>query len=84
LGWRTDGYRGDYSCWAEALSHEVAIGTLNDLAEIAANPAMAVSSMKAKVGLDNDVVAPEESLPDRAFGLMGWKFRIVDGVAAAV
>jgi hypothetical protein len=80
----TDGYRGDYACWAQALSHEVAIGTLDDLAEIGANPAMAVSSLKAKVGLVNGVVTPEEGLPDREFDLMGWKFRLVDGVAPVV
>ena len=34
----TDGYRGDYMCWKEALRQNVAIGTLGELEDLARDP----------------------------------------------
>lgn len=77
----TDGYRGDYACWAEALSNDVTIGTLDDLAEIALDPVNAALSLKEKVGLHSEASGPHERLPDRDIELMGWKIRLIDGAA---
>lgn len=74
----SDGYRGDYVCWAEALSSATPIGTLSDLAEIASDPATAVPALKAKVGITGDSMPPHERLPDRETTVAGWKLRLVD------
>ena len=74
----SDGYRGDYVCWAEALSFATPIGTLSDLAEIASDPATAVPALKAKVGITGDSMPPHERLPDRETTVAGWKLRLVD------
>jgi hypothetical protein len=74
----SDGYRGDYACWAEALTRGIPIGTLYDLAEIASNPVAAVSALKAKVGITGDSPPSRERLPDREAKLAGWNLRLVD------
>jgi len=74
----TDGYRGDYACWAEALSSDTAIGTLSVLVEIASDPATAVSALQAKVGITENSVPPHGRLPDRETTVAGWKLRLVD------
>jgi hypothetical protein len=74
----TNGYRGDYACWAEALSHDIPIGTLNDLEAIASDPATVVSTLMARVGITAGSSAPRERLPDREAALGGWKLRLVD------
>jgi hypothetical protein len=74
----TDGYRGDYACWAEALSSEIPIGTLYDLAEVAENPGEAALILKAKVGITAGSLPSGEALPDREETLFGWKLRLVD------
>lgn len=80
----TDGYRGDYACWAEALSSQVTIGTLDDLVEIGLNPTVAATSLRAKVGITDDAFGSHENLPDREDELMGWKIRLVDSAAPAI
>ena len=74
----TDGYRGDYACWAEALSNGIPIGNLYDLAEIAKDPGTAARILKAKVGILADSLPSGEALPDREATLFGWKLRLVD------
>ena len=74
----SDGYRGDYSCWAEALSTSTPIGTLDDLAQIASDHVGAVSALKGKVGITGDSLHSHERLPDREANLGGWKFRLLD------
>lgn len=74
----SDGYRGDYACWAEALSCAIPIGTLYDLAEIADSPVAATSALKAKVGITGDIAPSRQRLPDRETTLAGWKLRLVD------
>lgn len=75
----TDGYRGDYECWGEALRQGVPIGSLGDLPEIAHDPDAAAASLKAKVGIGSG--APRERLPDREETLMAWKIRLIDAAA---
>jgi hypothetical protein len=74
----TDGYRGDYVCWAEALSSATTIGTLTDLVEITSDPATAVPTLQAKVGITRNSVPPHERLPDRETTVTSWKLRLVD------
>ncbi len=47
----TDGYRGDYTCWAEALVSNIPIATLYDVEVIAADPFLAVSEVKSRIGI---------------------------------
>jgi len=74
----TDGYRGDYACWKEALSTRVPIATLHDLNEIASDPTAAVAALKARVGIVGSASAPREPLPDRELQLKDWTLRLVD------
>jgi hypothetical protein len=46
----TNGYRGDYSTWEIALRCSVMIGTIEDIGQIAADPAKAISILKARAG----------------------------------
>ncbi|MBN1906279.1 MAG: hypothetical protein JW927_14405 [Deltaproteobacteria bacterium] len=74
----TDGYWGDYACWSEALLSNIPIATLYDVESIAADPILAVSEMKNRIGI---VYPADESLltiPDREGELMGWTLRFID------
>src|SRR5271166_2598853 len=72
----TDGYRGDYSTWRLAAEHQIPIGTLEDIPDIARNPHQIFELLKTRVGFD---IAPPEGAPlERACELMGWNIRIVD------
>ena len=73
----TDGYRGDYRCWEEALKCGIIIGTLYEIEELARDPNGAVQLMKNKVGVSNEERVPER-LPDREGDLLGWKLRLID------
>lgn len=46
----TDGYRGDYSTWRHALEHQIPIGTLDDIPDIAHNPHQTFELLKIRVG----------------------------------
>ena len=73
----TDGYRGDYMCWKEALRQNVAIGTLGELEDLARDPNRAFPTMMTKAG----VLAGEHGgrqLPDRNVDIFGWTLRLVD------
>lgn len=72
----TDGYRGDYLTWASALEHDIPIGTLRDLKDIAENPIDAIKLLKERVGFDSN--RPAQPIPDRSFEIMGWTMRVVD------
>jgi hypothetical protein len=74
----TDGYRGDYACWAEALTCGIPIATLNDLEVIANDPVAAVSNVKNRVGITGSPPGSLERLPDREADLLNWKLRCVD------
>ena len=73
----TDGYWGNYACWAEALKHGVAIGTLRDLDDLARDPEEAVGLMKARAGVPVDEHAVPR-LPDREGNILGWTLRLID------
>lgn len=72
----TDGYRGDYSTWSKAIEHQIPIGTLEDISDIARNPRQIFELLKTRVGFTG--VPPEGAPFERACELMGWNFRIVD------
>ena len=76
----TDGYRGDYACWAEALANGIPIATLYDLEAIAADPVSAAGVVKGRVGITAPGTEPQQNqgLPDREGQLMGWTLRFVD------
>jgi len=74
----TDGYRGDHTCWAEALSCGVPIATLYDLEVIANDPIAAVSDVKSLAGIRGSPPSPARRLPDRQAELLNWKLRFVD------
>ena len=73
----TDGYRGDYRCWEEALKREIIIGTLHEIKELARDPKNAVQLIKKRVGVSNGERVPE-GLLDRDRDLLGWKLRLID------
>ena len=77
----TDGYRGDYICWAKALGDAIPIGTLYDLEDLANNPTQAVSTLKSRVGIVTDGFGSRERMPDREVTLAGWTLRLIDGEA---
>lgn len=74
----TDGYRGDYTCWAEALASDIPIATLYDVEVIAADPVAAASEVKSRVGIVDSAPESPPTVPDREGDLMGWTLRFVD------
>ena len=76
----TDGYRGDYRCWEEALKCGVTIGTLYELDDLARDPNGAVELMKQRAGvIKGKHTAPR--LPAREAKILGWKLRLIDASA---
>ena len=75
----TDGYRGDYVCWAEALNRDVSIGTLSELEDVARDPDGAIQLMKMKAGVSTDEHTMRR-LPDREVDFLGWRLRLMDSV----
>ena len=73
----TDGYRGDYVCWNEALTRDVAIGTFGELEELARNPNRAFRTMKTKAGVPAGKHG-RRRIPDRNADIFGWTLRLVD------
>jgi len=73
----TDGYRGDYVCWEEALRREVVIGTLEDLEELALDPDRVIQTMKTRAGIPAGEHGGRR-LSDRKVKLFGWTLRLVD------
>ncbi len=74
----TDGYRGDYACWAEALASGIPTATLYDLEVIASDPVAATAEAKSRVGITASAPEPPQGVPDREGDLMGWTLRFVD------
>ncbi|MEA1995066.1 MAG: hypothetical protein U9N18_02780 [Campylobacterota bacterium] len=74
----TDGYRGDYTCWAEALASDIPIATLYDVEVIALDPVEAASEVKRRVGITASAQELPQGVPDREVDLMGWTLRFVD------
>jgi len=74
----TDGYRGDYACWAVALASGIPIATLYDLEVIASDPIAAVAEMKNRVGITASPRRPSQGVADREGELMGWTLRFID------
>jgi hypothetical protein len=72
----TDGYRGDYQTWEVANRLCNPIGTVEDVREIATDPAAALNLLKARAGFNT--AEPGGPVPDRAFELLEWKFRLID------
>ena len=73
----TDGYRGDYACWEEALRRSVTIGSLGELEDLARDPDRAIPTMKMKAGVPAGKPSGRR-LPDREGELFGWTLRLVD------
>ena len=73
----TDGYRGDYRCWGEAIRRDVTIGTLHEIEELAQDTDNAIQLMKEKAGVKTDGQSGQR-LPDRETEILGWKLRLVD------
>ena len=73
----TDGYRGDYACWEEAIRCGVTIGTLGELEDLARDPDRAIPTMKANAGVPTGKPNGRR-LPDREGELFGWTLRLVD------
>ncbi len=74
----TDGYPGDFACWAEAIASGIPIATLYDLEVIASDPVSAVAVAKSRVGITAVAPEPPQGLPDREADLMGWTLHFVD------
>ena len=73
----TDGYRGDYACWEDALKRDVTIGTLGEVEDLARDPDRAISIMKRKAGVPTG--KPDgRRLPDRIGDIFGWTLRMVN------
>ena len=73
----TDGYRGDYMCWKDALRRDVAIGTLGELKDLARDPNRAFRRMMTKAGVPVGEHGGRR-LPDRDADICGWTLRLVD------
>jgi hypothetical protein len=74
----TDGYRGNYACWAQALTFGIPIASLYDLEVIANDPVAAVAEVKNRVGITGSTPRSPDRLPDREANLLDWKLRLVD------
>ncbi len=75
----TDGYRGDCSVWARALARGVMVGTMQDVDDIARDPASAPVFLKCRAGFDDR--AQGGQVPDRQLELAGWTLRLIDAPA---
>ena len=73
----TDGYRGDYRCWGEAIRRDVTIGTLHQIEELAQDPDSAIQLMKENAGAKTNGRSGQR-LPDRETEILGWTLRLVD------
>ena len=73
----TDGYRGNYMCWKEALRRDVAIGTLGELEDLARDPNRAIRAMMTRAGVPTGKHGGRR-LPDRNVDIFGWTLRLVD------
>ena len=76
----TDGYRGDYVCWEEALRRDITIGTLEDVEDLARDPGRAIRLMRTKAGVPTRERSGRR-LPDREIDFLGWTLRLVDADA---
>jgi hypothetical protein len=74
----TDGYGGDYSCWAEALTNNIPIATLYDIETIASDPAAAAEKARSNAGIPASAPAIPQVVPVREGSLVGWTLRFVD------
>ncbi len=74
----TNGYRGDYVCWAKSLASSVPIATLRDLDVIASDPSAAVAKLKNRVGIKESPSGQEQGIADREDKLMGWVLKFLD------
>ena len=72
----TDGYRGDYQTWKEALNRHIITGTLEDIEVVASEPSRAPEVLKERAGFGRAIEAT--AIPDREQDLFGWKLRLVD------
>lgn len=75
----TDGYRGDYNTWAQALDCGVMVGTMQDVDDIARDPMSAHIFLKSRAGFDER--AERSPVPDRQLELAGWTLRLIDAPA---
>ena len=71
----TDGYRGDYRTWSDALARRVPVVTTREFDSFIANPARYVDDLIAWVS-NNPVGA--KPLAGRETDLLGWRFIAVD------
>lgn len=74
----TNGYQGDYACWAEALASGIPIATLYDLEVIALDPIAAAAALKSRAGIKASAPEPSQGIQDREGDLMGWTLCVVD------
>ena len=72
----TDGYRGDFMCWKEALRRDVAIGTLEELEDLARDPNRAIRTMMTRTGVPTGKHGGRR-LPDRNVDIFGWTLWLV-------
>ena len=56
----------------------IPIATLYDVEAIAANPVLAVSEVKSRIGVLNSAHELSSAVPDREGDLMGWTLRFLD------
>ncbi len=74
----TDGYRGDYACWAKAIAYGIPIATLYDLEVIGSDPIAAIAEVKDRVGITDPSRGSSNGIADREAELMGWTLRFCD------
>lgn len=72
----TDGYEGDYATWARSLDVSIPIAILEDLEQIASDPAGAFLSLKGRAGIEGR--PSSEPVPERNIEVCEWKIRLVD------
>ncbi|MGR3177136.1 MAG: hypothetical protein ACUZ8E_03660 [Candidatus Anammoxibacter sp.] len=73
----TDGYLGDYECWAKSLELDIPILTLSDLPQLAIDPNNAAKIAKRRIGIGEKTQKPTR-IEFQEADLLDWQLRFID------
>lgn len=75
----TDGYRGDFATWSEALRNNVTIATLQELDCIAVSPSLGIEHIRTARGIGRE--PPKWATPPNGeVRIVGWTIRLTGAV----
>lgn len=72
----TDGYRGDYECWAHALKTDISIAAIDDISVVAQDPQRAIGALRENIGI-RDTATPSDG-PSHTFKLFGLTVTVTE------